>query len=312
MRWFVKSNFKLTLKLEKTLTMEQNSVTAIFLPLALGIIMLGMGMTLTATDFKKIFVYPKAVLLGLTNQLLLLPLLGFAIAISFDMPGELKVGIMLLSLCPGGATSNIISHLAKADLALSVSLTAISSFVTNFTIPIFLNLSLFYFMGGSKAIQLPIAQTIIQIFLVTILPVSIGMFIKKCFPDFTDKTLKAVNIMSAVFFVLILLLAIVKERANLIPYFQQSGVAALLLNISALLLGFFTGVLFRLEFRQKVAISIETGIQNGTLAIAIALSPVILNNSAIAIPAAIYSLIMFVTATVVVILSRKNRPIGNA
>jgi bile acid:Na+ symporter, BASS family len=289
--------------------MEQSTVTAIFLPLALGIIMLGMGMTLTTSDFKKIFVYPKAVLLGLTNQLLLLPLIGFAIAISFDMPGELKVGIMLLSLCPGGATSNIISHLAKADLALSVSLTAISSFVTNFTIPIFLNLSLFYFMGGKQAIQLPIAQTIIQIFLVTILPVSIGMFIKKRFPDFTNKTLKAVNIMSAVFFVLILLLAIVKERANLIPYFQQSGVAALLLNLSALLLGFLTGVLFRLEFRQKVAISIETGIQNGTLAIAIALSPVILNNTAIAIPAAIYSLIMFVTATIVVLLARKKREI---
>ncbi len=287
--------------------MEQSTLTAIFLPLALGIIMLGMGMTLTTSDFKKIFVYPKAVLLGLTNQLLILPLLGFAIAISFDMPPELKVGIMLLTLCPGGATSNIISHLAKADLALSVSLTAISSFVTNFSIPLFLNLSLFYFMGGSQAIQLPIAETILQIFLVTILPVSIGMYIKSKFPEFTSKALKSVNIMSALFFVLILLLAIIKERANIIPYFQQSGIAALLLNISAIALGFVTGTLFKLEYRQKVAISIETGIQNGTLAIAIALSPLILNNTAIAVPAAIYSLIMFVTATFVVIFARKYR-----
>jgi bile acid:Na+ symporter, BASS family len=289
--------------------MEQSTLTAIFLPLALGIIMLGMGMTLTTSDFKKIFIYPKAVLLGLTNQLLILPLLGFAIAISFDMPPELKVGIMLLTLCPGGATSNIISHLAKADLALSVSLTAISSFVTNFSIPIFLNLSLFYFMGGSKAIQLPVVETIIQIFLVTIFPVSIGMFIKSKFPDFTTRALKSVNIMSAVFFVLILLLAIIKERANIIPYFQQSGLPALLLNILAIALGFVSGTLFKLEYRQKVAISIETGIQNGTLAIAIALSPLLLNNTAIAIPAAIYSLIMFVTATVVVLLARKHRSI---
>jgi len=289
--------------------MEQSTLTAIFLPLALGIIMLGMGMTLTTGDFKKIFVYPKAVLLGLTNQLLILPLLGFAIAISFDMPPELKVGIMLLTLCPGGATSNIISHLAKADLALSVSLTAISSFVTNFSIPIFLNLSLFYFMGGSKAIQLPVLETIIQIFLVTIFPVTIGMYIKSKFPAFTSRALKSVNIMSAVFFVLILLLAIIKERANIIPYFQQSGIAALLLNILAIALGFVSGTLFKLEYRQKVAISIETGIQNGTLAIAIALSPLLLNNTAIAVPAAIYSLIMFVTATIVVLLARKHRSI---
>lgn len=289
--------------------MEQSALTAIFLPLTLGIIMLGMGMTLTLNDFKKIFIFPKAILLGLGNQLLLLPVIGFVIASSFNMAPELAVGIMLLALCPGGPTSNIISHLAKADLALSVSLTAISSVITNFTIPIFLNFSLFYFMGGKQAIQLPVLQTIAQIFVITIVPISIGMFIKKRFPAFTARSLKTVNIASAVFFVLILLLAILKERANIIPYFQQSGVAALLLNATALIMGFVTGSLLKLEYKQKVAISIESGIQNGTLAIAIALSPVILNNSAIAIPGAIYSLIMFVTATVVVVLARRHRVI---
>ncbi|HMQ00126.1 MAG TPA: bile acid:sodium symporter family protein, partial [Cyclobacteriaceae bacterium] len=239
--------------------MEQSTLTALFLPLALGIIMLGMGMTLTLDDFRKIFIYPKAVLLGLSNQLILLPFIGFGIAVFFDMPPELSVGIMLLALCPGGATSNIISHLAKADLALSVSLTAISSVITNFTIPIFLNFSLFYFMGGKQAIQLPLGETILQIFVVTILPISIGMLIKKRFPEFTSRTLKSVNIISAVFFVLILLLAIIKERANIIPYFQQSGLAALALNVSALALGFFSGKLLSLNYRQRVAISIESG-----------------------------------------------------
>lgn len=286
--------------------MEQSNLTALFLPLALGIIMLGMGMTLTLADFKRVFVYPKAVLLGLGNQLLLLPILGFLLASGFNLKPELAVGIMLLALCPGGATSNIISHLAKADLALSISLTAISSTVTNFTIPIFLNMALFHFMGGEEAVQLPLGKTMVQIFVVTILPVSIGMLIKQRFPAFTERSLKAVNIMSAVFFVLILLLAILKERANIVPYFVQAGVPALALNLAALLLGYITGLLFALNFKQRVAISIETGIQNGTLAIGIALSPAILNNTEIAIPAAIYSLMMFITATLVVLWSRKR------
>ncbi len=289
--------------------MEQSTITALFLPLTLGVIMLGMGMTLTLADFRKIFVYPKAMLLGLANQLVLLPIIGFAVASSFTLEPELAVGIMLLAVCPGGPTSNIISHLAKADLALSVSLTAFSSAITNFTIPVLLNLSLFHFMGGKQAIQLPVMQTMVQIFVITILPVSIGMMIKKRFPAFTERSLKAVTIASAIFFVLILALAILKERANIVSYFQQSGIPALLLNVAALVVGFVTSLLAKLDFRQKVAISIETGIQNGTLAIAIALSPVILNNSAMAIPPAIYSLIMFITATVVVVLARKTKPL---
>lgn len=287
--------------------MEQSIVTSLFLPLALGIIMLGMGMTLTVGDFKQIFVSPKAIMLGLGNQLVLLPVVGFLVAISFQMPPELAVGIMLIALCPGGATSNIISHLAKADLALSVSLTAISSVITVFSIPVLLNLALYHFMGGRQAIQLPVGQTILQIFVVTLLPIGIGMLIRKKCPAFTAKSLKVVTVLSAVFFVLILLLAILKERAHIVPYFQQSGVAAILLNLSALILGYITGTLMKLNYRQKMAISIETGIQNGTLAIALALSPLVLNNSAIAVPAVIYSLIMFVTALAVVLISRRGQ-----
>lgn len=286
--------------------MEQSLVTALFLPLALGIIMLGMGMTLTIDDFKRIVIYPRAVLAGVVCQLVFLPLLGFGVAKIFHLPPELSVGIMLLALCPGGATSNIISHLAKADLALSISLTAITSVVTNFSIPFFLNLSLYHFMGGEQAIQLPLATTILQIFVVTILPVSIGMYIKRRFPGFTHRSLKTVNAVSAGFFVLILLLAIVKERANIIPFFQQAGLAALLLNLSGMAIGYAAGKLLMLEIRQRFTIAIETGIQNGTLAIAIALSPAILNNSAMATPAAIYSLIMFVTAGAVIFTSRRT------
>lgn len=286
--------------------MEQSNLTALFLPLALGIIMLGMGMTLTLSDFKRVFLYPKAILLGLGNQLLLLPLLGLVIIALFDLQAELAVGVMLLALCPGGATSNIITHLAKADLALSISLTALSSTITNFSIPFLLNLALFHYMGGAEAVQLPIGKTIVQIFAVTILPVSVGMLIKQYLPSLTAKSLKAVNIMSAVFFVLILLMAIIKERANIVPYFMEAGLPALLLNLVAMFAGYASGLFLALQFKQRVAIAIETGIQNGTLAIAIALSPVMLNNTQMAIPAAIYSLIMFLTASMLVLWSRNR------
>jgi bile acid:Na+ symporter, BASS family len=286
--------------------MEQSAVTALFLPLALGIIMLGMGMTLTIDDFRRIVKDPRAVLVGLSAQLVLLPLFGLLLAVGFELRPELAVGLMLLALSPGGATSNLISHLAKADLALSVTLTAISSIVTNFTLPIFLGMALQHWMQGDKAIELPFIETFAQIFVVTILPVSLGMVIKQRFPTFTEKSLKAVNIVSAVFFVLILLLAILKERENIVPYFKEAGIPALVLNLGALLLGYLSGLFFKLDLRQRVAISIETGIQNGTLAIAIALSPVILNNTEIAIPAAIYSLMMFVTAGAVVLWSRQR------
>ncbi len=285
--------------------MEQSIFTVLFLPLALGVIMLGMGMTLTLDDFRRVVVYPKAVVTGLSCQLILLPMIGFTIAWLMPMAPELAVGIILISLCPGGATSNIISHLARADLALSVTLTAISSVVITFTIPFFLNLALYHYMGGEEAIQLPLGETILQIFLVTLFPVSIGMLIKKHCPDFTQRSLRSVSALSASFFVIILGMAVFREREHLPAYFQEAGLAALALNLSAMCLGFGIGKLLSLEYRQRASISIETGIQNGTLAIAIALSPVILDNSRIATPAVIYSLIMFVTAGCSIFLFRR-------
>lgn len=286
--------------------MEQSIVTSLLLPLALGVIMLGMGMTLTLSDFKRVVLYPKAAIIGLTCQLVLLPLLGFGLAsIFFDSP-ELAVGFILIALCPGGATSNIISHLAKADLALSISLTAISSLVTNFTIPILLNIALFHYLGGDQAVQLPLFKTFVQIFAITILPVSLGMLLKRRYPNFALKSQKAMNTISMVFFVLILLAAILKERENIIPYFKQAGLATLLLNVGDLGMGYYLGKIFSLNKRQSSAIAIETSIQNGTLAIALALSPAILNNAQMAVPGAIYSLLMFATAVVVIILSKKS------
>ncbi|XDD49439.1 bile acid:sodium symporter family protein [Leptospira sp. WS92.C1] len=273
--------------------MESNLLTAVFLPVALGIIMLGMGMSLTIDDFKRIFVLPKAVITGLTLQLVLLPVAGWAIASISGLSGELAVGLILLSICPGGASSNLITHLAKGDVALSITLTAITSCITVISIPILLNLSMHQFLGAGQMIELNIPQTILQIFLITLLPVSIGMILNAKKPELTLKFEKTVKILSGLFLALIIVGAIVRERNNVIPFFIQVGPAALALNLVTMILGYLGATLMKVTKPQRTSITIEVGIQNGTLGIAIAST--ILNNAAMAIPSAIYSLIMFAT-----------------
>ncbi|EKR63102.1 sodium Bile acid symporter family protein [Leptospira weilii str. 2006001853] len=273
--------------------MESNLLTKIFLPAALGIIMLGMGMTLTIADFKRIFVLPKAVLTGLTLQLLLLPITGWLIASVSGLSGELSVGLILLAICPGGATSNLITHLAKGDVALSITLTAITSCITVLSIPFLLNMSMRHFLGAGQIIELNIPQTILQIFLITVLPVSIGMILNSKKPEFSRKFEKTIKVLSGIFLILIITGAIVRERQNIVPFFIQVGPASLALNLITMTLGYLGATLMKVTHSQRTSITIEVGIQNGTLGIAIAST--ILNNPAMAIPSAIYSLIMFAT-----------------
>jgi bile acid:Na+ symporter, BASS family len=278
--------------------MESNILTDIFLPLALFIIMLGMGLSLVPEDFKRVVLYPKAAIVGLVNQMLFLPIIAFALCTVFKLPGELSVGMMILSACPGGATSNLITHLAKGDIALSISLTAISSFITVLTIPIIINFSLIHFMAEGQNIQLPVLKTIIQVVGITILPVSIGMIIKNYKSELSDKVEKPLKIVSAVFLFIIIVGAILKNKKDIVDFFIQAGPVALLLNVATLLLGYVTSIIFGLSLPQRRTVSIESGIQNGTLAIAIAAS--ILKNPQMSIPPAIYSLIMFFTAGILI------------
>lgn len=284
--------------------MQDSILTAVFLPLALAFIMLGMGLSLTLKDFRNIFVYPKAMVLGLTNQLILLPIFGFAIAQLFGLTGALAVGVMILAACPGGATSNLITHLSRGDIALSISLTAVSSFITIITIPIIVNFAI-YFFGEEGSITLPVFETIIQIMGVTVVPVSFGMFLKKRFPILSIKADKPVRIASAVIFSAVLIAAILKERDSIVEFFILTGPGMLALNLLTLVVGFFLASVFLLPKRQRLTISIESGIQNGTLGIMIAAT--LLKNSEMTIPIAIYSLIMFVTSAVIIFLANKKK-----
>jgi BASS family bile acid:Na+ symporter len=288
--------------------MNPSIISTIFLPLALGIIMFGLGLSLSPADFKRILIYPKAVFIGAITQLVLLPLLGFGIAyFMLSSNPELAVGLIILAMCPGGPTSNLLTHLGNGDTALCITLTAISSIVKIFTIPIMVNIAIAMFMKESQIVQLDIVGTISKIITITILPASLGMLINAKFKSFALGAEKPVKIMSAVFLVLIIVAAVLKEKSNIAEYFMLAGPAALLLNVLGMTIGYFLPKIFNLNSGQQLTISIETSIQNGTLAIAIASSPLMLNNSTMAIPAAVYSIIMFITAGVFIsLLNRKK------
>ena len=276
--------------------MESSFLTTIFLPLALFIIMLGMGLGLTIADFKRILVEPKAVILGLVAQLILLPLIGFALASIFPLSPELAVGVMILAASPGGPTSNLMTYLAKGNVALSITLTAISSLITVFTIPLVVNLAMVSFMGDGAALQLPFLSTVLQIAVITLIPVSLGMVLHNKTPKFAASVEPWVKWLSLVFLGLIIVGLLAKERANVASFFLQTGGVTFALMAITMGLGYTISTLAKLDRRSATAITVEVGIQNGTLAIAIASATNFLNNPTMAIPAAIYALLMFVVS----------------
>ncbi|MCH8533823.1 MAG: bile acid:sodium symporter family protein [Flavobacteriaceae bacterium] len=275
--------------------MESSLITELFLPLSLAIIMLGMGLSLKLSDFHQIFKTPKAVFVGLIAQLVVLPFTGFALMHFWTIQPEYAVGIILLAACPGGPTSNLFAYLGKCDTALSISLTAVSSIITIFTIPFIVNLAMEIHLGKGQYVALPVLQTILQIMIITIIPVGLGMYLKSKKNNFAQKAERPVKIASTILIIVIILGAILKNKEIIAQAFLETGLPALSLNIITLLLGFLVAKLFQLNFKQSSTISIESGIQNGTLAIAIAASSTLLNNPAIAIPPAVYSILMFFT-----------------
>jgi bile acid:Na+ symporter, BASS family len=283
--------------------MEASVFTAVILPLALGIMMLGMGLSLLPEDFQRVRKYPKAVTIGLISQLLFLPIIGFVIAKVVPMQPVIAVGLIIVALCPGGVSSNIFTFLAKGDVALSVTLTAVTSVITVFTIPALANVALQHFMGQTAAISLPIGSTILQIFLITLLPIGLGMSMRQMFPGLSLRLEKVTSRLGVVLLAAIILILIVREWNRLPGFIVQVGLAVVLLNTLSMLAGFYVSKVFKLKIPQQICIAIEVGIQNGTLAIAITAG--LLNNADMAIPAAIYSLFMSVTGFIAIAYGRK-------
>lgn len=278
-------------------------IGTIVLAVSLIIIMFGMGLSLVKEDFIRLFQQPKAMLVGLINQIILLPIIAFLIVTSLGVDAEIAIGVMILAACPGGPTSNLITFLAKGDTGLSVSLTTANSLITIFTIPFVVDFALNHFLEANEMIQIDKLKTVIQIFVIVIIPVSLGMALKKSKPAFADRMNKPVKIASGIVLFLVIIGLVLKKKADLIPYLEQAGITTLVVNLATLAVGFITARLVKLNLAQSLTVSIESGIQNGTMAIAIA-SGILLNEN-YAIAPAVYSLIMFLTGGIIIAIGSR-------
>ncbi len=284
--------------------MQSNFLSTTLLPIALGIIMLGLGLALSIDDFKSVIKYPKAVAIALICQMVLLPAICFFVAKIFGLEPALAVGLMLLAASPGGATANLYSHLSDGDVALNITLTAVNSVLTLFTLPLVVNFSLDYFMTTDQYVPMQFSK-VAEVFAIVLVPVMLGMLIKSRLPAFATKMDKPVKILSAVFLILIIIAAVYRERVILTAHFGTIGFPVLVFNLLSMGLGYYLPQVWRVEKKQAVAIGMEIGIHNGTLAIFIALS--VLNNSIMSVPAALYSILMFFTAALFGYLVKRNK-----
>lgn len=283
--------------------MQASFLSIYLLPMAIAIVMVGLGLSLTPADFKRIIQYPKAMIIGLVTQMVILPLICLLIAQYFELSPVLAVGLMLLAAAPGGPSANLYSHMAGGDVALNVSLTALNSILSIFSIAWIVNFSLAYFMKAEAYIPMQF-QKVLEVCAMIITPICVGMWVRYRFPDFALRMDRPVKLVSGLFLALLIILAGLKEIDHLMEDIQTVGAAALSFNLACLLVGYFLPRLFKLSPKQAVAISMEVGIHNGSLAIYIALS--ILNQSEMTIPAVVYSLIMFITAAIFAFWSQKN------
>ena len=279
-------------------------ITDVVLPLSLAFIMFSLGLALKSSDFTRVIKQPKDFLIGAFSQIIILPLVALIIVMLWPLSPELAVGVMLIAAAPGGATSNIITSFAKGDVALSVSLTAIISLLCVITIPIIVLFSLNILMDTSTAKSISIGDIAIKMFLIVTVPVIIGMLFRKFLSSISISFEPLAKKISAVLFVLVLLGAIVAEKDNVVSYFAQAGLVTLVLNLLMMLIAFYIGKLFASGISQQKTITVECGLQNGTLAIVVATT--LFDGGLYLIPAATYSLIMFFTSLIYVYFARQN------
>jgi len=289
----------------------------------LALIMFGIGLSLTFQNFKNIFLFPKAIITGLSSQMLVLPIIAFLFAIFSDLPAELKVGLIILAVCPGGTTSNFITYLLNGNTALSVSMTTINSFLTLFSIPVIVNIGLLYFLGENTEFHLPFLETILQIFYITIIPASIGVFIKSRLPLIANrlnyqiripfgmlKTMKF-NVIKSITIILLGIVFAIKLFASegsggtglTKNDFIQLLPIGLLFNATGLLFGYFVSVAMNLKDRTPMTIGIEVGLQNTTLAFLVA--GTLLQNSEMQKPALVYAFFSFWTAIIFGLITKR-------
>lgn len=271
------------------------TLTQVALPIAIILIMTGVGLSLAPVDFKRVFQQPKAFLLGVICQMLILPLIAIAVIAITGLTGELAIGLFILSLCPGGATSNLYSYLAKADVGLSVSLTAVIGFITPFTIPLLAVWAINFYGNEGEQFQLPIITTWVKLMVVTVIPVLIGMGIRAKWTEFAKRSETYVSWFSMAVLAFVITSICVNLGEKLVDFAISSGPAVIMLNLSTMALGYFAGRFLLHQEAQSRTITLEVGMQNGTLALLITSG--ILQSGAMSVAPSIYSLFMFISAS---------------
>ncbi len=274
------------------------------LPVSLGLIMLSMGLTLKGKDFQAIIKEPKAFVVGLSAQMLLVPLLAVLLLQVFKLPPILAVGLLILSFSPGGTTSNLFSYMAKGDVALSIALTAVASFITPFSIPLLTELALRSQLGENADIIIPIGLTMKRLFVVTIVPVVLGMTLRHIKPNWADKIQPLIHKFAVSLFLIVIFSMIYKLSGKMPKYLPQVATITSVMIILAMLAGFIISKLTRLNPKQIKTNTIEVGMQNGGMALIVTQG--VLNNPQMSVVPVIYGLIMLIPVIIYVLISRRQ------
>ena len=287
--------------------MQSSLTLSIGLPVALVIIMLGLGLSLRIEDFTRALARPWPIVVGLVCQVVILPAFCFALVYLADLPPAISVGMMLLAASPGGTSAAIYTHLARGDLALSLILAAVTSVIALFSLPIIVNLSLMAFYGEASAVRLEIRQ-VLQIFVIAIVPALIGVFIHSRYPAVARVLDRPVKITATIFLIAVVLAALVGQWELLVVWGPTVGAVALVFNVVSLLVGYYAPRMLKIERRQAVALAMSTGIHNAALVIALAMSEHMLDNAEMAIPPAAYGVIAYIVGGAFVwALNRRSR-----
>jgi len=274
-------------------------------PIGLALIMLGLGMSLTIQDFIRVAKIPKDFLVGFISQLVLLPIIALSIALLLNLPAELAVGLMLIACAPGGVTSNVLTKFANGDVALSITLTAVVSLISIISVPFIMFTSIDFFEIGIVK-EISMTGIALKMFLVVTVPVLIGMLIKHFAENFVDKQTSLIQKISVILFMLVFAAIYIEEWDNIISYIVNAGLVVLILNLTMMILGFYIAKYFASGVTQQRCISIECGLQNGTLALFVGTQIFGENITTFIVPTAAYALVMMMTSLIFVFILRKN------
>jgi BASS family bile acid:Na+ symporter len=287
---------------------ESSPLISAGLPIALFIIMIGIGMTLTVRDFRQVAVYPRGMIVGTVAQILIMPLVAFMLATLLAVPPAIAVGLVIIAACPGGTTSNLFVLLSRGNIALSIVLTVTASLITILTLPLFTNIALQHYMGTEEDIVLPVWKTVGMLIGIVLFPVAIGMVVRTRKPEVARKAESIVSIFGGIVLAVLIVALVYGVRDQIWELLKQAGPATILLNLAGIGLGLAVGRMAGLTQRESLAVAVELGVKNGTIALMVTLT--LLESSAMSIPAAVYGVLMFPIGFVLAMYGRSIIPIS--